>query len=114
MKFKQTFSKGEKDLGHKHLATHRIDTGDSRPARQQLRRHPPLHEKAIQKEVGLMLEHGVIEPAQSPWAANLVMVERADKSFRPCIDYRPLNHVTKRDPLPRIDQCLDSMNGSMW
>ena len=63
-----------------------------------------------------MLKQGVIEKAQSPWASNLVMGMKKDKSFRPCIDYRLLNNMTRKDayPLPRTDMCLDAMSGSVW
>src|SRR6185369_11022068 len=33
-----------------------------------------------------------------------------------CVDYRKLNHVTKRDryPLPRIDDMLETLSGCQW
>jgi len=37
------FSKDELQLGFTDLVMHRIDTGDSRPVRQQLRRYLPAH-----------------------------------------------------------------------
>jgi Reverse transcriptase (RNA-dependent DNA polymerase) len=43
-------------------------------------------------------------------------VKKKDGSMRFCIDYRQLNDKTVKDsyPLPRIDDCLDSLNGSKW
>ena len=63
-----------------------------------------------------MLNQGVIEPASSPWASNIVLVLKMDNSFRCCIDYRQLNTVTRKDgyPLPRIDTCLDAMASAQW
>jgi RNase H-like domain found in reverse transcriptase/Reverse transcriptase (RNA-dependent DNA polymerase) len=63
-----------------------------------------------------MLAQGVIEPARSPWASNIVLVRKKDGSFRCCIDYRKLNLVTRKDayPLPRIDACLDAMASAQW
>src|SRR5579885_3643982 len=42
------------------------------------------------------------------------MVPKKDNSTRFCVDYRKLNTVTKKDchPLPRIDDLLDSFQGS--
>ena len=63
-----------------------------------------------------MLAQGVIEPACSPWASNIVLVRKKDNSFRCCIDYRQLNSVTRKDayPIPRIDACLDAMASAQW
>jgi len=54
--FSDAFSMDENDLGWTNVVTHAIDTGDSKPARQPLRRHPPAHDDAIQKHVADMLE----------------------------------------------------------
>ena len=64
--YADVFSKSERDLGITDLVTHRIDTDNSVPIRQQLRRFPPAHVKAISEHVENMLAQGVIEPAQSP------------------------------------------------
>jgi len=63
--FVGTFSSGENDLGWTNIVTHAIDTGDSQPIRQPLRRHPPAHVDAIRQRATSMLEQGVIEPSKS-------------------------------------------------
>jgi len=105
------FSKSEDDLGLTDLAMHNIDTADAKPIRQQLRRHPPAHREAISQQVDNYLKQGVIEPASSAWASNLVVVRKKDGSYLCCVDYRALNSVTRKDayPLPRIDSCLNSL-----
>lgn len=110
------FSSSEFDLGTTSVVEHRIDTGDSRPIKQQLRRHPITHLEVIDKHVDDMLKHSVIEPAASPWSSNVVLVKKSDGSLRFCVDYRALNTVTYRDnyPLPRIDCCLGALGGSSW
>jgi hypothetical protein len=44
------------------------------------------------------------------------MVKKKDGSLRFCVDYRQLNEKTVKDsyPLPRIDDCLDTLGGSVW
>ena len=63
-----------------------------------------------------MLEQGIIEPSESPWSAPIYLVKKNDGTCRFCIDFRKLNAETLRDayPLPRIDDTLDSLSGSMW
>jgi len=55
--------RGQNDLCWTDIVTHAIDTGDSKPVRQLLTRHPSAHKDAIQKNVSDMSGQGVIEPA---------------------------------------------------
>src|SRR6218665_2818930 len=103
------FSLTEKDLGRTTVCEHRIDTADSRPVKQPLRRQPFAYGDIIDKQLGQMLQAGVIEPTKSEWAANVVLAKKKDGTLRFCVDYRQLNDRTKKDsyPLPRVDECLD-------
>jgi hypothetical protein len=114
--YRGAFSFSDADLGRANIVRHAIDTGDAQPVRQPLRRQPPAHQTAIREHVQVMLGQGIIEPAQSPWASNLVLVKKKDGSLRCCVDYRQLNFVSKKDayPLPRTDTCLDAMTGASW
>ena len=116
MKNRSAFSMNENDLGRTSVLRHAIETNEARPVRQPLRRHSPAHQKAISEHVAAMLEQRVIEPAQSPYASNLVLVRKKDGSLRCCVDYRGLNRITRKDayPLPRTDTCLDAMSGARW
>ena len=116
VKYDDIFSKHEYDIGRTHLVEYHIDTGSSRPIRQPLRRQPLKHLDAIDENVSSMLEHGIIEPAASPWASNVVIVAKKDGSLRFCVDYRAINSVTYKDsyPLPLIDNCLNAMSGASW
>jgi len=102
-KYSSVFSRGEWDRGWTDIVTHGIDTGSHPPIRQQMRRYPPLHLRVIDRHLENMLEQGVIEPAASPWASNIVLAKKKDGSLRCCIDFRQVNEVTRKDayPLPR-------------
>jgi hypothetical protein len=54
------------------------------------------------------LSKGFIEPSQSPFAAPILFVKKADGRLRFCIDFRKLNDLTRKDryPLPLIDELL--------
>jgi len=61
-----------------------------------------------------MIRAGVVEPSNSPWTSNLVVVKKKDGSLRYCVDYQKINSVTRRDAynLPRIDACLEALIGA--
>jgi len=63
-----------------------------------------------------MTKAGIIEPAASHWASNVVLVRKKDNSLRFCVDYRQLNRVSKEDslPLPLTDNCLNALQGLSW
>jgi len=111
MTYLDVFSQGENDLGLTDIIMHHIDTGNAKPVRQPLRRFPPALVQSISQHVDTMPEQGMIEPASSPWASNVVLVKKSDGTLRCCIDYRKLNAVTRKDvyPLPRINDCLEAM-----
>ena len=66
------------------------------------------------RQVDNLLHQGMVEPSVSPWSASVVMVPKKDGSYRFCVDFRGLNRVTSWSeyPIPRIDDCLDSMSGA--
>jgi Reverse transcriptase (RNA-dependent DNA polymerase) len=41
----------------------------------------------------------------------VVLITKSDGTIRFCVDYRKLNALTVKDsyPLPRMDECLDSL-----
>ena len=96
-KYAGIISLHELDLGWTDLVTHTIDTGDAKPIRQQLRRHPQAHQVEIDRQVSDQLAQKVVEPASSPWSSNVVLARKADGSWRCCIDFRQLNDVTRKD-----------------
>ncbi|KAE8264221.1 hypothetical protein A4X09_0g7025 [Tilletia walkeri] len=53
---------------------------------------------------------GFIRPSSSPASSPILFVKKKDGNLRLCVDYRGLNAISikNRNPLPRIDQLLDS------
>jgi len=116
IRFEHCFEGGKYGLGRTDLATHVIDTNGSRPIKIPARRLGWAQQRALSEEVDRMLKLGVIEPSSSPWSSPPVLVRKKDNSYRFCVDYRRLNAATKKDayPLPRIEDCLDSLAGAKW
>lgn len=98
------------------LIKHSIKTGDHPPIRQRAYRASPDKKEEIDRQVEALLEDGVIEGSFSPWAAPVVLVKKKNGEWRFCIDYRRLNSITVKDchPLPRVDDTLDALAGSLW
>ena len=114
VRFQDTFSRDEWDLGLTNLTEHAIPTGDSAPIRQPPRRVPLAHAEAEKQAVEDLKAKGVIRDSISPWASPIVLVAKKDGGVRPCVDYRKVNQLVKPEafPLPRIQDCLDSVAGS--
>lgn len=112
--YASAFSKDEYDMGRTRVLQHTIDTGDNRPVREPLRRHPQAHLDFIDAEVDKLLKLGIVEPSASPWSSNIVLVRKKSGQLCMCVDYRRVNAVTYKDayPIPKIDACLDALGGS--
>jgi hypothetical protein len=54
-------------------------------------------------------EAGCFCPSHNEFGSPILFVRKADGSLQLCIDYRGLNHVTRKKayPLPRVDDTLD-------
>jgi hypothetical protein len=62
------------------------------------------------------LEKKFIRPSKSSIAHGVLFAPKKDGGLRPCIDYRKLNDITKKNryPLPRIDELQDRLLGAKW
>ena len=81
------------------------------PIRQKKRVFVQKQDKAIVEEVRKLLEAGFIREVYYPdWLANVVMVKKANRKWRMCVDFMDLNKACPKDsyPLPRIDTLVDS------
>jgi hypothetical protein len=114
--YEDIFVKDKKELGRTGITKHKIDTGNHEPIKQRAYRAIGERRKVIEEETRKMKERDVIEDGYGPWASPVVLIPKKNGEIRFCIDYRKLNGITKKDnhPLPRIDDMLDTFNGSEW
>ncbi len=114
--FVNIFAAREEDCTRTALVQHNIDTGPAAPIRLRPHRLPLAKRQAAEELIRDMAANGIIETSDSPWAAPMVMVRKKTGGWRPCVDFRRLNAVTRKDsyPLPRIDDALDYVAGSCW
>ena len=104
--FPDLFHKPTKTTKINLLVQQSIPTTDSKPVRTTPRRHSSLDNHRINQAVQAMLEKVIIESLSSNWIFVPHLVRKDDGTFRFCIDFRPLNKITKHDlyPLSRIDE----------
>ena len=67
-------------------------------------------DKAIVDEVRKLQEVDFIREVYYPdWLTNVVMVKKANRKWKICVDFTDLNKASPKDsyPLPRIDTLVD-------
>ena len=101
-------------VNSENLARLRVKPG-SQPQVATHGRKSPKENKTMDDHVQELLSAGLVEPSSGEWRAPMLLVNKPDGTKRVTIDFRKLNDVTVKDvyPLPRIDEILDSMKGSI-
>ena len=94
------------------VITHRLNVNPSfKPVKQKRRSFVPERQKAINEEVGKLLQAGAIREVEYPeWLANVVLVKKSNGKWRLCIDFTGVNKACPKYsfPLPRIDLIVDA------
>lgn len=101
----------------KHLVVkHRIRLDTDTPIRMPPRYFGEDERKTARAELDKMLKAGVVRPSNSPFASEVVLVQKVGGSWRFCIDFRALNKSTIADsyPMPRIADLLAAVGGSKY
>ncbi|SLM35926.1 gag-pol polyprotein [Lasallia pustulata] len=75
-----------------------------------------LEEDFLKEYIEKLLVKEFIRPSTSPVAHGVLFAPKKDGGLRPCIDYRKINALTKKNryPLPRIDELQDRLVGAVW
>ena len=97
------------------VITHRLNVSPSlKPIKQKRRSFAPERQKAINEEVGKLLQARAIREVEYPeWLANVVLVKKSNGKWQLCIDFIDVNKACPKDsfPLPRIDLIVDATAG---
>lgn len=89
-----------KTIGSAIRVQHSIILTAPRPLAIQARRFTEDQQRIIEREVAAIEQAGVIEDSNSPYASEIVLVKKAARDWRVCIDYRLLNCYTIDDKYP--------------
>ena len=81
------------------VITHKLNTNPSfKQIKQKRRSFAPERQKAINEEVGKLLQAGAIREVEYPeWLANVVLVKKANDKWRLCIDFTDINKACPKD-----------------
>ncbi len=93
-----------------------MKTSDALPIKQRPQRQSLAAHQAMRENTEHMQAASQIQPSDSNWGANPVIVKKKDGPARVCIDFRALNEVTRKDsyPLPRTDEVLNELGKAQW
>ena len=95
-KYHDIFSLEPGELGCTSLAEHEIRVVDDEPFKERFQRTPPPMVEEVRTHVKEMLGVGTINPSQSPWCNNVMLVWKMDGGLCFCIDFFKLIAWTKK------------------
>ena len=112
----EVFSLHDEDLSFCNKIKHTFPTTLDRPVYLLHCTIPPQLLGEVHKCLDTWLRQGIIRPSQSPYASQVVIVQKKSGEIRLCMDYQKLNSIMVRDafPLPRIDEALQAVHSSNW
>ncbi|XP_055874549.1 uncharacterized protein LOC129924313 [Biomphalaria glabrata] len=87
--------------GKTSVIEHEINLTSDKPTKQRPYPVPIHYRDFLQKEINQLLQQGIIEHSNSPYAAPIVLVKRHNATTpRMCVDFRQLNKITCLDSYP--------------
>ena len=58
------------------------------------RRYPAAHKDELERQCSAMIELGIVRRSDSAFSSPVILVKKADDTWRFCVDYRALNALT--------------------
>ena len=110
------FSLCDEDLGLCDCLEHTIPMTMKRSIYLPHRMIPVQLQAEVHKCLDTWLKQGSIQPSQSPYASQVVIVRKKTGEICLCVDFRALNAITIHNsfPLPRIEEALQAVKAAVW
>lgn len=114
--FPHCFSEKLGDIGESKTTAMQIELTTQQPVYQRANRIPFAKRELVSTMVGELIENGIVTHSSSPYASQLVIVKKSSGEDRLCVDYRPLNAVTIKHPLPMpvIEELMAKLAGNRF
>ena len=100
----EVFAWKQEDMGEVKLVviTHRMNVNPSfKSVKQKRRSFAPKRQKAINEEIGKLLQEKAIKEVEHlEWLANVVLVKKENGKWWLCIDFTDINKVYPKDSFP--------------
>ena len=108
----EVFSLHDEDLCYCNKLTHTIPTSTDKPVYLPHGTIPRQLQGEVHECLNTWLHQRIIGPSNSPYASQVVLVQKKTGEIHICVDYRKLNSITIRDafPLPCIDEALQAVH----
>ncbi|CAG7830234.1 unnamed protein product [Allacma fusca] len=112
-KYRKAFAFQSGEIGCTDLVKFDIELEDDTPYATRPYRVSRAERKEIDRQIRELLDNGIIEPSNSPWAAPVILIRESDGTYRLAVDTRILNSKTKKIVyvLPRQDKSFDAFVG---
>ena len=97
--------------GQTNVIQHEIKVNSDSYLKQKPYQVPYHYRKDVEKEIQLLLDNGLIQKSQSPYASPIVIVKKKNGKIRLCCDFRKINQITviDREPLPNPEDLVNNM-----
>lgn len=111
--FKPCFSKDLSEIGTCKIGELKIELTTDKPVNVRPYKVPFAKQQVVKSMVDELLENGIISKSNSPYASAIVMVKKPTGEDRMCVDYRPLNAITMKQPfpMPTVEDLLGQLAG---
>ena len=73
-----------------NLIEHKVELTEREPVRCKVYPTPYKMQEIVDKEIDDLLEMGVIERSEAPYASPLVLVKKPDNTYRVCVNFKEL------------------------
>jgi hypothetical protein len=79
-------------------------------------RYPQLQKDEPERQCSLLEQQGLIRRSTSAFSAPVLLVKKANDTWRLCVDYRALNDRTVKNkfPIPVVEELLDELRGAKF